>query len=841
MIFTHLLTDHLSKFKNKLHPLPGTQVAIEQEYEADKQRFEDYQRKKQDENDKKLKLKLFVKQQSVGVQTKVLFDTLLNQPILEAEKVLAEKEALLKHYNNPVYDDDMKEIMKFWKNCQHGKYHYIGYAVSNGYRSIDYQDPETGDYALHLAVRQGNVNLIEELLKFKANPDVKNRKGNYPIHEAWSFWNIDPGKRTKEERLQQEDTTCRVLLSLLSYNAFIDALDYHKQTALHIASRIGTVRAVKILLTFRADMTLITKYNETAIDLAKEFQQEESYRLLSAWNHIKHHFIHSDFNIVWHQFLSNYESEIKQTKSAELILSELDLERNAKMMSQLSKERHGKESAVTIDDPLLQAACYLARKDDNAKIPKPWEAGWKKYVKQVKNAAATELKKKMENLEAQLKASQKKVQGGGEVGEVDGHEMIEKEEGVTVTGRDGVHRMLRKRLFPDLPTPLSWEDRENLKRESVEIANAIAIRKADQYKGFDFEELSDDEFEEGGTSNSGKTTVNASSLYNDVFKPGIKQNRRTTEELYYLGDPKESNLSRRRKSLAQKVCTDAKFLKFTRRQVNDSALLLALRSPQAPMKNTEEDGNVLRMIVSQGIEYERVEQNRQKDKLEEMFGIVKMPKKNSIGAYSEELEINKFGARDRLMDSLASNTKSAADILHKNDDRNGIHKNLKIDLDKKSKVDMVNDRRPRYVDPYLLPVIKEVSQVDKLIREQQQKDHAVMLKKQGLSSEKDREQAMLEMQNAINVKAHSGSEYDDEEERKKDFADSMTINRSGSNQRQRSANEREQSMKRLFLGKPVVHYGSGRLTSTHNMKGKLEEPWTTVGGRYQTLPGDRTT
>lgn len=75
----------MSKFKNKLHPLPGTQVAIEQEYEADKQRFEDYQRVLKEENEKKLKLKLYVKQQSVGVQTKVLFDTLLNQPIDEAE------------------------------------------------------------------------------------------------------------------------------------------------------------------------------------------------------------------------------------------------------------------------------------------------------------------------------------------------------------------------------------------------------------------------------------------------------------------------------------------------------------------------------------------------------------------------------------------------------------------------------------------------------------------------------------------------------------------------------------------------------------------------------------
>ena len=37
-----------------------------------------------------------------------------------------------------------------------------------------------------------------------------------------------------------------------------------------------------------------------------------------------------------------------------------------------------------------------------------------------------------------------------------------------------------------------------------------------------------------------------------------------------------------------------------------------------------------------------------------------------------------------------------------------------------------------------------------------------------------------------------------------------------------------------------VHYGEGRITSTHNTKGKIEEPWVTVKGRYTVVAGDRT-
>ena len=99
---------------------------------------------------------------------------------------------------------------------------------------------------------------------------------------------------------------------------------------------------------------------------------------------------------------------------------------------------------------------------------------------------------------------------------------------------------------------------------------------------------------------------------------------------------------------------------------------------------------------------------------------------------------------------------------------------------------------------------------------------------------------MLERKTRINLKTKSGGVEHEEDEKKKQLEEEMTINRSGSTQRQRSASEKQRSMRRLFLEKPLVHYGEGRLTSSHNMKGKLEEPWTTVGGRYNTLPGDRT-
>jgi hypothetical protein len=51
---------------------------------------------------------------------------------------------------------------------------------------------------------------------------------------------------------------------------------------------------------------------------------------------------------------------------------------------------------------------------------------------------------------------------------------------------------------------------------------------------------------------------------------------------------------------------------------------------------------------------------------------------------------------------------------------------------------------------------------------------------------------------------------------------------------------KKERMASIFLQKPKVVYGKGRLTSTHNSKGELESPWSVTGGRYATKPGDRT-
>lgn len=93
----------------------------------------------------------------------------------------------------------------------------------------------------------GHAQTVEELLKYKADPDLKNKLGYQPIHEAWQFWmkkHNGERCRTKDEREKQEETTFVILKHILSYKGFVDAQDIHGNTALHIACRLGSSQSL---------------------------------------------------------------------------------------------------------------------------------------------------------------------------------------------------------------------------------------------------------------------------------------------------------------------------------------------------------------------------------------------------------------------------------------------------------------------------------------------------------------------------------------------------------------------------------------------------------------------
>lgn len=160
-----------------------------------------------------------------------------------------------------------------------------------------------------------------------------------------------------------------------------------------------------------------------------------------------------------------------------------------------------------------------------------------------------------------------------------------------------------------------------------------------------------------------------------------------------------------------------------------------------------------------------------------------------------------------------------------------------IEVEKRDKMDLVKDKRPRYVAPDLLPAIHTLSLVEKMSREESERQKLLLRKKQGLGTEHGVAAARSMMEEAIGQSQGNsfsmGTGIDEANEVSITGVDGGAV-------RRKLAAEKTVALKKLFLHKEVPKYGEGRITTTHNTIGKIEEPWTTVQARYSTKDGDRT-
>jgi len=860
----------LARFDNKLSSLPGTQVRIEKDYESRQKAYLENLNSFQEQHEKKLAAKLKVKIQSTEIQTNVYFDTLFGHSIEATEDILKERAEILEKTRKEKYPDDKKEIMKCWKSIELARHHYVGYAVIHGFKSLDYQDPNTGDTMLHIACRNGFADCVEELLKYKGSADMKNNKGDYPIHEVWRCWKMGDPSLSKEDRLAQEEKTCKMILSICSYGGFVDAEDITQQTALHIACRVGPIRVVKLLLSFHANITIRNKFGQTASDVAKAFNQHESYRLLGSWDAIKRHFIHTDFNVVWHKFLSNYEANMYSTnegsnKSVEKIMQELALETNARIMQrekviptrsieekEINEKKGSKISCgssisendaveatkyeVLIDDPLLQQAFAVTYAEQTYQYPKPWEKGWKTFVREARAKGVVDIQTRLAGGQAgtKLKVPIELATTANLL-----PRLLESKEVMSTKRKE----LSSRRLPPTWEEAnVSWVKMKQLQEEQQAKLKQIAD-----------EELSDDE---DGTNNANKPSVilppnegdgqtldRLSLLERDLFNVGQPEEQLIPKFKQFLPP---NSIAARRKSTACQIALDGKFNYFTTRFAHQSVMTLPIRAPQAPMMGTEEEGSELRNILSQGMEYDRLEKYKHRDKLEIQYGIIKPPKTSSLGAYCEGVEIAKYSDRDRLFDQVqkkSNGTKHVKSITEKTEEFQANQSIAKLaQIEKQPKLDIVQTgMRPRYVKSDLLPFEQESSAIQLLIRAETAKEEERLRKQLKLSNGRDIAAARADIEaNLMKTQSKLSVLMEENGDDSNATAAVLLNERPPSNHRERVEMDRQKAAQKLLFAKPVVKYGTGRITSSHNMHGKIEEPWSVVTGKYQTATGDRT-
>lgn len=589
--------------------------------------------------------------------------TVIGEPSDQAEEVLAENEDIA--VKKVVFPDSKLHIARFMKNVALGRAHYISFAVTTGYRSINWaNNDQLGHTALHVAASKGHVSVVEELLKYNADPNVRSGIGNFALHDAWVFWR---NPCSSVERAEQEQKTTSILHHLLSYGASVDGAMNDGNTALHIAARLGPISAVRMILGFKANHYARNSDGYTPMDIAAHHGNAEILRLLGFWDGIKKQMVNVDFVVQWRHFLKDYEAVIASTEqSVENLMFELNMREN------MRKQDQSVSTGVRVDDP---------------------------YLLKCKHAAS--IAQKLQNKQqVDYEDPEPPPTDNGSVSSEKSHEagnwraFVGKSSAVSITKkkRKTAVQEYYQNIFDKNITPIPKMDeiKKNAFRrsESAAFENAMASETVD-----------DKEEEEESAVSSGHD--DSADCSQETERP-------------------RSKLQQRRLHTASKMALDAKFDKFTTRPSTSSSLGHSRRTALAPLQGTPEEFSLVRYLttptrtrrlIAQGVR--SAKQNGTANYATEKL------KLSALGAYDQSVTtISEPTQRQLLYDKLvddndakaiaaASNMKEVANFKRLDSKPKESWKGTKVDM-------TASEKRSLFVAKDMVPPQRELGGLQEL-------------------------------------------------------------------------------------------------------------------------------
>ena len=850
---------HMSNIKSK-YPVPGTAVLDDQRHKqkkhADVKRFND----KLEERKVKREGRGSIIQKKSEFAAKSYLYQILNEPINEIEGVIKESS---ENVSKPLPPGDTeREKKKWWKNMAKGNSNYVGYAINGGFKSFNYQDPATGDHGLHVGVRTGNLPLVRNLMVFKADSELRNRLGYFPINYCWDFW-----KKHNQQVLRdpQEELTYQILFTLLSYGAGVDRQDQKGNTPLHKAAQYGPLRTVLLLMGFKADVNIRNNLNQRPRDLAIKYKNTEIQKVFTMWDMIIEQMANTDFQTVWKKFIKDVEQEISAEKSAETVLFEIHMEEGMRKL-----DRTKDDGDFKIDDPQMRHVKERSIQDGLAKIPRPWEHGWEQWAdtqrpdmdeiyglkkkkedpkldlkKARRDKAAKERKEALEALKALQDGEENEDDEGddasvssGEIEEEDEQALLLVKQMAKAGSTVGLVRHAADRLPPrEEQTARPW-DRTSTGAHVDMHGKTQHSSVLDDTTGVGFFNDDDDmqdrpppagfhssstvegdgsttqsEGDEFRPSNSAADTVGSSAegavpggdegLFGDSLSlvsgsdNASSASRHPDSDLFFddsrpgsafFGNRPVSQSRARALNVGQKLLMDAKFNHFTKRPCLASAMLVPLRTANAPLENTEEEFSTVRLLSMTEAEMNA----RQPEKKDLLIGKKADVTVDPMGAYTSAVEFKVDNPRARLLNRVASKFANMREAAEAQVNEAKKAKEQGGGDPKRKQVDLVQQRRKRFVDSKLLPPTRHTSAFHDMKKEREEKEKAEL------------EQSMLTMSEAVDITSSNAT------------AQLKARNRA----------------RQQFMKGPQIPYGKTRLQSSHNLKGKIDVPWDYVGGYY---------
>ncbi|CAF1099861.1 unnamed protein product [Rotaria sordida] len=139
----------------------------------------------------------------------------------------------------------------------------------------------------HCAALKGNINCLKCLIEHNADIWIKNKRGDYPIHEAINSISFSKFRNEKNDQLQRECLDfVRFILQL--YPKKVNIQNSEHRTSLHLAANFGDVTMCKILIECGARVNSFIQTTAgnflTPYDLARIRHQDKCAEYL-VYNH----------------------------------------------------------------------------------------------------------------------------------------------------------------------------------------------------------------------------------------------------------------------------------------------------------------------------------------------------------------------------------------------------------------------------------------------------------------------------------------------------------------------------------------------------------------------------
>ena len=694
------------------------------------------------------------------------------------------------------YPNTPKEIKRFMQNMSLGRYHYISFAVTTGYRSLNYQDTtdNLGYTALHIASAKGFHETVNELLKYKADPNMRNSVGDLPIHLAWNFWQLPC--ESKEARIEQEKKTQETVHCLLKWGAFVNSTTSDTgDTPLHFACRLGPLSVVNVLLGFKGDHLLPNKAGATPLDVAAENGNEEILNVLNCWNGVRSQLVNADFIVQWKAFLADYEAVISKGKDVENVIFEMNMRENIRKQEMLLGAK------FQVDDPLL-----------------------------MRSKTEALMHQKTTTREAAIKAAAEEEEGDFHKDDC-GKSVIS--EGLAL-GPKGTSMFSAD--IPDWMGLMNVPVRRKKKKKSEKNAvddyynNLVEKNRPKDSKIIrdKYITAAQKRIEKEGKRDT-ESDSDADPFSNFVKKQYDEDDHEEEEEEEEPTERPTTKLRSRRLARASSIKLDAKFELFTKRPCTSSPLFISQRKATAPLKGTEEEISLMRYYSTptrtRNLVVSAIEE-RKKLGIRAHALLPTSQKLTPLGAYAEETNcIADPTERQLLYDRLLDANDEKSKIAKQN--RAELNKMLesgKADQWRGKKVDMVpSEKRLRFVSKVLVPPNKDMSALEEL-KAKIKKDQ----EKLGIVSDKEVDNGECDEKGAANDEVVEGKdglaigpdkvEGEDNEKHLSDFDKKMQ-------------ELQDKNSKKGITNK--ITYGKGRLTSTHQMKKPLAKPWGFIKSDHQ--------